>query len=351
MDGLVLGFPTNVELDMVTQEYVVQRDQLIGGSILPFQNVMTQRVQWDELDIEHGMTPPHSMDADPQVQKRPGSKTREYTPIPFKASEVIKESELLRSRELGTLAGVIRIDDEVARRSKARIDKDFIRAEWLRWNCLQGAIAINENGVKVDETFDVQTHDASDWGTHNTATPLKDFDDVGLKFRGTGASASGAVAYMNRTTANHLLENSNDADIQGFRSQNFLALTFSIEEANRILVGRSLPTMSVYDEGYFDANGDFQLFIPDDKVIVVGKRMPGERIGDFVLTPTLHRQTNGMPAPGFFSFITVNGQTNPGSVVLSQLGSAGNPKIEITTGFYGGPRLIYPKSIVVMDVS
>ena len=41
-------FPTNVELDMMTRKYVVNREKFIGQQIIPFKETMTQRVQWDE---------------------------------------------------------------------------------------------------------------------------------------------------------------------------------------------------------------------------------------------------------------------------------------------------------------
>jgi hypothetical protein len=112
---------------------------------------------------------------------------------------------------------------------------------------------------------------------------------------------------------------------------------------------RGLPEIVPFDEGWEDTSGNFNLFIPDGESIVVGKRMQGQQIGDYLLTPTLHRQKNGMPAPGFFAFVTVNGEGNPnGSVAvnLGDLGAAGNPKIGVVHGMYGGPRLMYPRSII-----
>jgi len=350
---ITLTFPSNLELDIVTQQYVIRREGMVGVGLMPFQDYFHERVQWDELDFEKGLTPPHAMDADPYVQKRPGSTLREYTGIPFKAAELIKESELLRSRQMGTLGNMINLDAIVTRRMTARIDKDYLTAEYLRWLALTGSMALNQNGVIVNETFPIQTFTSVvHWALPATSTPLHDFDAIKLLFRGTGASAQGARAFMNQTTANQLLENSNAADISGFRSQNFLSLTFSIEEANRIMGARGLPSLEVYDEGYYDANGTFQTFIPDATVIVVGKRPSGERIGELALVPSFHRTINGAPAPGFFSLLTINGQPNvgAGSVSVPQLGASGNPKLEITTGFYGGPLMFYPKSVVKMAV-
>jgi hypothetical protein len=351
---LTLTFPTNAELDLVVQDYVAQTENFIGATILPETNSMHQKVRWDERDHDRGMTNAHVMGTDPKVDRRMGSVTREYEPIPFKETDLFKEDEILRSRELGTLNQTLDLSREIARTAKNRLDKTRIRMEWLRWQTLLGSISINENGVKVNETFPVQPHDAAvAFSTVATAAPLKEFNAVKLKFRKTGASAQGGKAYLNQTTANSILENQNANDLKGFQNANFTQLPYSIEEANKILSVRGLPELVVYDEGYIDENDDLQLFIPDGKIIVVGKRPAGQTVGDWVSTPSLHRNVDGQPAPGYFSIVEVNGQSSEivGAVSMSQLGQGKNPKVEITGGIYGGTRLIYPKSVVVMDVS
>lgn len=347
-------YPTNVALDMVTQEYIAQTAKFLGEQLMPFEDTNTQVVQWDELDSERGMTAPHTMGTDPKIDTRPGSTLREFEPIPFKETDLVKENELLKARAYGTLGGVVNITDAISRIAKSRVDKNRIRVEWTRWQALLGQLTILENGVRVNESFAVQTHDvAVPFSTVATAAPLKEFNAVMLKFRATGASAQGAEAYMNQATANNLLENQNENDLKGFQNANFVHLPYSMEEMNKIQTARGLPKLVVYDEGYIDEAGSFQNFIPNGKIIVVGKRPAGQAIGKWLMTPTLHRVKNGMPAPGMFEIIEVNGMPSTGSVTvnLQQLGQHKNPKIEVTGGVYGGPVLYYPRSIVVMDVS
>ena len=343
---ITFKFPTPVELDFMTQEYVVNRERFRGQQIIPFKETMLPTVQWDELDNERGMTSAHQQDADPKIVDRPGSKLREYTPIFFKESEIIKESELLNARALGTLNGMISMDDLVATRLKARIDKDFIRAEWLIWSMLNGAISINENGVVVSETFASPTYTPSvNWDQHATATPLADPRAIALALRGTGASGQRAIVMINQTDMNHVLANTNANDFFGFVNENFKKTTYSVEELNRILSANALPSFEVYDEGYIDSSGTFQTFITNGRPVVLGKRNGSMPLGNFMLTPSLHEERNGMPAGGFFSVITVNGQPSNGAITLNELGSAENPKIKITTGFYGGPTQYYLRSI------
>jgi hypothetical protein len=342
VNGIIYRFPTNVSMTQTTQEYVIEREKLLGLKIMPFEEHMTSRVQWDELDSERGMTSPHNMGTDPKIGRRPGRKLHEYTPIPFKETDPITEDELLMARQAGTLGGVVDLHELVGRVQKARVDKTFLRAEWCVWRALRGRLQIDENGVHVDETFNIQTYDVEDdWDDFEAATPLRDDQAVALKFRGTGASAKGARAYLNQTTLNWRLGNRNSNDLAGLWPANLSSVLYDLEQMNKLQEKRGLPVYELYDEGYIDDDGDYQTFIEDGEVIVVGARPAGQKVGGFAMTPTLHNQRNGMPAPGFFSILEVNGRGNPGVVEVSSadLGAGKNPKIEITGGVYGGPRM------------
>lgn len=349
--SIIYRFPTNVSMEQATQEYVIEHEKFIGEEILPFVEVWTDRVQWEELDNERGMTAPSNLKTDPKIDVRPGSKLREYRPIPFKETDVIGEDELLQARQTGTLGGVVDLHELVGRVLRARSDKTYIRAEWLRWQSLQGGFEINENGVYVSETFPIQTYDTDvDWDDRANATPLRDDNAVALMFDGTGASAEGAIAYCNQKTLNWRLENANAEDLGGYRADN-TNLTFDLEQMNKIAVRRGTPQYKLYNKGFHDRNGDYEKFIADGNVVVVGNR-GSQKVGDFAMTPSFHRTKNGMPAPGFFNVLEVNGRGNAGVVEVSSadLGAGKNPRIENTGGVYGGTRIKFPRSVIKMIV-
>lgn len=345
-------YPTNVALDMVTQEYVAQTEKMRGEQLMPFEDTQTQTVQWDELDSERGMTAPHVMGTDPKIDTRPGSKLREFEPIPFKETDLVKENELLKARAFGTLGGVVNITEVISRIAKARVDKNRIRAEWTRWQAMLGQLTMFENGVRVNETFPIQEYTPTiAWDQRATATILRDTNAIKNMFRGTGASIRGAVAIGNSTTIARILENNNPNDLQGFRNENFKNTNYDVTETNKIFAARGLFNLEENDEGYIDENGNFQTWLPDGKLLIIGKRPAGQPIGKWLMTPTLHRQKNGMPAPGMFEIIEVNGMPSTGSVTVNmqQLGQHKNPKIEVTGGVYGGPVLYYPRSIIKVN--
>lgn len=345
-------YPTNVTLDKVVQEYVIDTSGFLGLQIMPVETSMTQKVQWDEMDNERGMTAPHVLGTEPRIDLRPGSKLREYTPIPFKETDLVKEDELLNSRQLGTLGGAINLNQMMAMLAKARMDKTRIRQEWTIWQALRGRMTINENGVYVDEQFPIQIYTPLvPWNDFANARPIKDFNAIKLLYRGTGATTRGAKAYVNSTTLNWLLENQNQNDLKGFQNSNYLNLTFDIDQLNAILSKRAGLTLVEYDDGCYDAAGNYQTFIADGDVHIVGVRPFGEKIGGWMSTPTLHRIVGGQAAPGYFEILEVNGVPSgigANSVTISQLGAGKNPKMELTGGVYGGPFMRFGRSVIRM---
>lgn len=345
-------YPTNVALDMITQEYVAQTDKLRGEQLMPFEDTATQVVEWDELDAMRGMTAPHVMGTDPKIDTREGAKTRQFEPIPFKETDLIKENELLKARQYGTLGGVVNISNLVGKIAKERVDKNRLRAEWTRWQAFRGQLTIVEKGVRVNETFPIQQYNPLvPWNNRDGAFILRDLNAIKNLFRGTGASIQGAVAIGNSTTISVILENNNPADLKGFQGSNFENSTYDREAANRQFAKRGLVQLEENDEGYIDENGNFQTWLQDGELLIFGKRPNGQQIGKWLMTPTLHRQKNGMPAPGMFEIIEVNGMPSTGAVTVNmgQLGQHKNPKIEITGGLYGGPVLFYPRSIIKVN--
>lgn len=347
-------YPTNVSLDRVVQEYVIDTSAFIGLQIMPVEESQTQKVQWDEMDNERGMTAAHLLGTEPRIDLRPGSKLREYTPIPFKETDLVKEDELLNARQLGTLGGAINLSPLMGRIAKGRMDKTRIRQEWTVWAAMRGTMTINENGVYVSETFPIQQYTPLvPWNNFETAAPIKDLNAIKLLFRGTGATSKGAMAYVNSTTMNWILENQNQNDLKGFQNSNYLNLTFDIDQVNAILTKRGLPMLVEYDEGYYDEDGNYQTFIHDGDVHIVGKRPMMEKIGGWMTTPTLHRVVGGQAAPGYFELLKVNGVPSAfgaNSISIAQLGADSNPKMELTGGVYGGPFMRFGRSGIRMAV-
>src|SRR5262249_18359917 len=143
------------------------------------------------------------------------------------------------------------------------------------------------------------------WATFATATPLMDFRNVKLYARGYSMTfGAGSKAYMNQGTTNVMLANTNAQDLYGRRSQGLSTLN-TLALVNELFTGEGLPNVVPYDEGYYDESGTFQLFIPNNKVVVVAKRANNAALGQFRLT---RNANNPGAAPGAYTKIIDEGE-------------------------------------------
>jgi hypothetical protein len=67
----------------------------------------------------------------------------------------------------------------------------------------------------------------------------------------------------------------------------------SINQANAITAGQDAPRIVEYDEGYYNDSNVFTRYIPDNKVVVIGQRPGGQRIGEYVKTRNANNPGHG----------------------------------------------------------
>jgi len=105
---------------------------------------------------------------------------------------------------------------------------------------------------------------------------------------------------------------------------------------NQLLAGDDLPQIVVYDQGYLaDPGGAFTLYIPNNKVVVVGQRPNNIPVGEYRMVRNANNQNL---APGAYQKVIDHGD--------SQVPR----KIEVHDGHNGGPALLFPSAIVTMSV-
>lgn len=335
-----LGLPTTEEATEILQQWQPDPALYIGASILPERGLNSLKLSWQSEKRTGGMTQAHSLDADPRLINQPGRDTFEAEPYFFKEGFRLNESDLLTVRQMNALnptnqrAG----RDLIARRLTTLDRRLMVRQEWLRWAALRGAMSIDENGIVANETWAVQTAnpDGADWDSPSTADPRADFDAIKLLYRGMGATAVGANAYMNRVTAGLLAGTDQLKDaITNDRSAVRLITLDNVLEVFGVIAG-VVPT--IYDEGYIDSSDTFQPFIPDNKIIVVGRPTQGEELGFLASVPSLHNGGIDNPQPGKF-------------VIIEDETDKPNPKYSGYAGWYGGTILLHPEYVVVFTVA
>lgn len=162
------------------------------------------------------------------------------------------------------------------------------------------------------------------------ATPFADLLSLPILARGYSVNlGSAAKVYGNQQTINNIVNNQNPLDfgkkfILGGASVNSLA------DVNLILGNQGLPSLNVWDEGWYDDFNTFQLNIPNNTLVVFGKRLDNDPLGSFTLTTGV----GGGPS----SYTKVIDKTGPND--------APPPSIQVHKGFNGGPELHYPNAII-----
>lgn len=331
-------FPPSAELTEIAQvkQARLTQDRLIFR-FMPIKTHDTSTVMWEQKDDYKGLQQLRGLGGQPASVAHTGGKRYIERPGYYGEFEPLDEQLLTERRQWGTWGTSINLNDLVMEAQDKLLLRRLDRIEWIGWKLFTtGAFSVllPTGAIGHAGSYTLQSHNASTWSDHANSTPLADYRAVQLLSRGTSASfGSGATSVMNRTQVNHLLSNTNPNDLGGKRMAG-LAQALSLADVNTLLLGEGLPRIEVYDEGYIDDAGVFQLFIPDGVVTVFGQHPAGQSIAEYMMTRNIN---NPGFAPG--AYMEVIQEPKP-------------PKeIQVHDGHNGGPALYYPGSVVKMDVS
>jgi len=351
------NYPTNFELSEVEPDLMKRAEAgRLGLQIMPVRNVNAAEVRWVQQDNYYGLQNLRGLDGAPTRVQRVGMKTYAYEPGVFGEFVDITETELTRRAGYSPVGTPIDVTDLVLDADSQLMNRELDRIESTIWTLLTtGTFSIKldgPNGTQVgfSDTFSVQTYTASTpWATAASATPLTNFQAVQQLGQAAGHSVdlgAGATAYMNSVTSNRLLNNANASDLSG-RRLSIGSTVNSVADVNKYFAAQNLPQIQVYDAGYQQTGtfatlppaGTFKKFIPDGVVAVVGKRVSGAKVGEYVKT---RNASNGlMPGSYAYTIDRANG-------ISSEKRTPAN--IERHRGHSGGPVLYLPSSIVIMTV-
>lgn len=334
-------YPTSAELQQIDQELM---PRLMEGRIVfdffPIETVDSHILKWEQRDNYLGLQQIRGLNGEPSKVKRIGHKQYQMAPGTYGEFVELDEQELTTRRQVGTFGEPIRLDDLVSEAEEQLLQRELDREEKIIWTLLTtGTFSVStiDGQVAHTDTFNIQTYTAGvTWATSATATPLANFRAVQLLSRGKGVSfGAGAKAFMNRATLNSLLSNTNNTDLAGRRVSGLLSV-LNLGEVNAILQGEDLPMIVPYDLGYLDDSGTFQLFIPNNKVVVIGQRPNQQNVGSYRQTRNANNPDLG---PGSYTMIhdSMDAQKPP-------------RKVAVHRGHNGGPVIFYPSAVVVMTV-
>jgi hypothetical protein len=334
-------FPEQAELIQIRQDYVAdltREDEVFG--LFPITPTDAHILKWEQRDNYLGLQQIRGLNGEPPKVKRVGHKQYQMIPGIYGEFGEADELELTTRRQIGTWGEPIKLDDIISEIEEQLTKREIDRIRLIIWTLLAtGTFSVSnvQGSVTYTDTYPIQTFTAGvTWATAATATPLANFRSVQLLSRGHSVSfGSQAQAFMNRTTFNQMISNTNNADIAGRRVSGLLTV-LNLEEVNKVLAGEDLPTIVIYDKGYYDDSATFQLFIPNGKVIVFGQRPDGDVVGEYRQTRNVNNPDMG---PGSYTLIedSLNNQKPP-------------RRIRVHQGHNGGCALFYPSAVVAMAV-
>jgi Phage major capsid protein E len=331
-------YPSAVVLQQINQELVprLAANRAIFD-IMPMREVDSHLLEWEQKDNYMGLQQIRGLNGQPSRVKQTGGKRYAMQPGIYGEFELIDEQQLTTRRQWGTLQGSIDVTDLVREKQDKLLQRRLDRIEQIGWTLLATGTFSVTDGASIlhTDTFTLQTYSAGvTWATAATATPLADLRAVQLKSRGYSVNFGAAAnAYMNRSTANAMLNNTNNADIYGRRVTG-LATANSLPQVNALLAADDLPQIIVYDDGYYNDAGVFTLFVPNNKVVIVGARKDNDPVAEYRFT---RNANNAGFAPGPYMKVV----DDPDEVPRS---------LEVHDGHNGGPVLYHPAAIVVMTV-
>jgi hypothetical protein len=333
-------YPSSAELMTIAQDYMprLQQNRPIFD-MLPTRSVDAHLLMWEQRDNYIGLQQVRGLDGQASRVKKTGIKRYEMRPGVYGEYEDIDEQELTARRQFGSFGTPIDISDLVVQAQIKLLERRLNRIENIGWNLLTtGTFSVPgpDGAILHTDSFTLQTFSSAvHWSTAATATPLADFRAVKILHRGHSVSfGATATAWMNQTTFNNLIMNNNSNDLFGRRTAG-LATINNQNELNKILAGDDLPQIGIYDEGYFDDTNTFQLYIPNNVVVVEGKRPAGQVLGEYRFT---RNANNPGLSPGPYMKVIDTGEYQVPRT------------LQVHDGHNGGPVLYYGSGWVIMNV-
>lgn len=338
-------YPTTnelTEIDPILLAGQIAEDPLIGpGGLFPMRNVDSDRLTWEQRDSYNGLMQFRGLNGDPPRVKRLGLNRYSIEPGYYGEFTEIDEMEMTRRAAPASYTMPVDVKDLV---NECHAHLMGRQTNLMRYICAQllvsGKFVVLTHGGSIgsQDSYKQQVYTASvAWATVATATPLANLRAIPILGRGQSTSwGPNAELWMNQVTFNYMLANQNTNDLRGERLDAGRTVQ-SLGDVNVVMTANGLPRIRVYELGYLDASGAWQLFIPDNVVVYVGARTNNQPLGEF-------RMTRNVSAPG---------KIGPYDKVVERGMAANEPppaKIEVHRGFNGGPIVYYPGSIFVMNV-
>jgi hypothetical protein len=243
-------------------------------------------LEWTQRDNWKGFQQLRGLNGEPSYVSMVGEKAFSAQPGVFGEYMTVDEKMMTLRAQNARDGEPIDIRQLVLERQDYLNFREVELQEYIHWKALlDGQFTfLGPTGAVYGDVFPIQSATFSDWSVLTTATPILDF--LNLKLLASGKSVAfdaGATVYMNSVTLTYLLRNQNPNDLYGqIAAVPSTGRPFKeLGEINTLLRGHNLPQIVEYDEGYYTEGGVFTKWIPNDTMSIVGRRLNGDRLGEY----------------------------------------------------------------------
>jgi hypothetical protein len=341
------SYPTDFELrDVETSKLTALNAADPLERFMPTVNTEDWLLRWTVEGYAGGLQQLRGLDVAPPNVARVGMSDYLAEPGVYGEQMSVREKEMTtRAARFfpGLPGGRIDITDLIMKLQDQLLDRRLSLTRYLRATLLTTATfavadKAGSGGYRHTDTYTAQTYDATTWATAATATPIYDLRQVKLKGRGLKADfGRNATALMNQTTFNNLIGNTNAADLGGQKTTTLSPL-IAADEFNRIMLTADLPQILIWEDGYYDTGGTFHLYTPNGVVAVLSAPRPEGPIGEYRMC--FNAVTD---KAGPYAFVNDSSKI-PNKTTVP-------PTIEVHDGHNGGPVMLRPHQVVIVDVS
>lgn len=339
-------YPTNYELRTIAAEMRPRfREGKLGISLLPEYTSEYGKIMIAQPDVIRDLQQYRGLDQPSPYTNAPYNpygNLCELQPSYWGEFERVREDFLTNGAQFGSQCHApVDLSGHIMGMERTLLERHYRRLEFNIWRALIFGIyeAFNVAGSLVFQArYNVRTFEpAIPWSDRNFSTPLADLryirDPLGL---GTDADfGMGARYIMNQRTADCMFSNRNPNDIG---KTNLTACCDYIGPGvvNQQFRAQGLGTIEVYNNGYPDVNRNFQKYIPDGYVVIIGPRLDGEPIGHYYYTRAV---------------VGCGVTSGAWDMIIDSCGRAVPRTIEVHRGHNGGPALEYPRSVIVLKTN
>lgn len=337
--------PSQFELQgAVTVRRVAQRklprlmQNRLGLELLPIVKINANVITYEQLGVFRGLMAARHVSGPAGRARMPGGEAWSAPPGYYATTVVIDEQDMVNRRDPGSWTDWDTDAKQTALASDLITQQMLDRMEKNAFDLLftGSYTVVDQAGTEAfRDVYPVQQFTpGTAFNTLATSTPLAFVRDTiaTLESQGVSVDFRNGTLLCNRVTANVLVNNQNAADIGGKRLANG-ATANALDDVNNLLLANDLPTIQIYNEGYYPDSGPHQLFCPNGKINLLGKRTDGEPIGESNVT---RAGQNDNAAPDWFLFVRDFRQEVP-------------CRVEITGGFGGGPKVYHPEALAIIN--